>query len=97
MESTVKEVVAYKIKQPTPEKITEIQGLVRSCLQSFDGFVSVESKIGASEPNLLMDMVNWKDIESAEKAQKEFEKHPQFQTLNSHIEEMKFFGHFLNQ
>ena len=97
MESkNVKELVVYTIKPEFKNEIIRIQELVKSCLTSFNGFQDIESYQSTSDKTILMDWVSWNTLEDAKHAQKEFEKHPKYNSLMSYFNEMRFADHFTN-
>ena len=94
--STIKDVVAYSIKTQDNGAVGQVQSLVKECLQDCPGFISVDSWVSLKDPGVLIDIVTWKDQQSAETAQKLFETHQSFPELMKHLDEMKFSSLFSN-
>lgn len=96
MNTEIKEVIVYTIKNEFEKEYGKVQHIVKSCLEGMVGFKGVQSFRSCSKANQLMDWVVWDNYENAKVAEKEFEKHPQFGLLMNYLEEMKFSDHFKN-
>ena len=92
----VKELVVYTIKPEFSDEVETIQNIVKECVSTFKGFVSIESYQSTSSETTLMDWLNWESIEDAQSAQKQFETLPKYGQLMSYLEDMKFADHFKN-
>lgn len=96
MNTNIKELVIYTIKDQFKSEHKKVQSVVKTCLQDLPGYQSVLSYKSCSKENQFMDWVQWDNLENALSAQKEFEKHPQFNILMGYIESMVFSDHFKN-
>lgn len=96
MNTEIKELVIYTVKEELKMEYQKVQHIVKACLEEMPGYLGVQSYRSCGQDNQLMDWVGWETLAHAKNAQQELEKHPQFALLMQYVEGMKFSGHFKN-
>lgn len=92
--SHVLEVVIFKVKPDSVEKISELRANLQNTLATFNGFVEFKGYYPMGD-NTFVDVVKWDDIGSAQVVAKAFQQGDvRFQAYMSAIDSLIFMGHF---
>ncbi len=91
----VYEVVLYQIKDAENKSFEELSTLVAEHLSTYDGYIGSETHRSIDKPNLYLDIVHWKSLETAKAAQKQFESAPNaiVQRFLTSIDHVRFADH----
>lgn len=94
-ENSIMEFVAYTIRDGQLDNYKEARTTVFNTLSNkYDGFQSSRTWQSVEQPKMVMDVVFWKDLTTAQKAFKESSTTPEFQPFNMTLERLLYFGDY---
>ncbi len=90
------EIAIFTVKQESINQVSEIRSRVKESLQSFKGFISINTLQPVNSSRVFADIALWETLKDAHNAAKAFEEGDErFLPYMNCIEEIKFMGHFI--
>lgn len=92
--TTVYELVVYKIKSEYSENYDDILESARDCIMKFPGILEYQTFRSSENELIFMDLVKWTSLENATNAAAQLEKIKELAPFMAAFEEIKLMDHF---
>ncbi len=93
-QTTVYELVVYKIKSEYADNYNEVLETAREHVRNFSGMLEYQTFRSADNELIFMDLVKWRSLEEAQDASRKVEKMKELAPFMAAFEEIKFMDHF---
>ncbi len=93
-ETTVYELVVYRIKASYQDSYDEVLHEARECIMKFPGIIEYQTFRSAEDNLLFMDLVKWNSLAEAKEAAQKLEEIKELAPFIAAFEEIKFMNHF---
>lgn len=96
MNTNIKKLVIYTVKDQFKSEYKKVQSVVKSFMQEMPGYKSILSYRSFTTDNQLMGGIDWDNLENALNVQKQLESHSHYNILKEYLENITFADHFKN-